>query len=98
MSGYGMTVPSGTVAMVRGIEVPSGGGMVMMGIVGVTTLHPRDMGKSELPPLLEVMSPSSVDSLRIVCSDGNPLRPFPRTWHMSHFLRRKGSGDQNGRR
>jgi hypothetical protein len=45
----------------------------VMGIDRVTMLHPQEMGKLELPPPLEAMSASSADSLRIVCSDGNPL-------------------------
>jgi hypothetical protein len=45
----------------------------MMRIVVVTRLHPREMGKPKLPLLLEVVSPSSTDSLRMVCSDGDPL-------------------------
>jgi hypothetical protein len=40
VSGCGMTVYSGTVRMVRGARVPSAGGVVVMGTVGVTTLHP----------------------------------------------------------
>jgi hypothetical protein len=47
--------------------------VVMMRIVVVTRLHPREMGKPELPPLLEVVSSSSADSSRMVCSDDNPL-------------------------
>jgi hypothetical protein len=31
--------------MVRGIGVPSSGGVVVMGTIGVTTLHPHEMGK-----------------------------------------------------
>jgi hypothetical protein len=73
MSGCGTTVHSGTIAMVRGIRVPSGGVVIVMGTDRVTMLHPQEMGKLELPPPLEAMSPSLADSLRIVCSDGNPL-------------------------
>jgi hypothetical protein len=36
-----------------------------------------EMGKSELPPLLEVVLPSSMNSSRIVCSDGGPLWLIP---------------------
>jgi hypothetical protein len=36
--------------MVRGIGVPFGSGMVVMGPVDVNTLQFREMGKSELPP------------------------------------------------
>jgi hypothetical protein len=53
--------------------VPFDGGVVVPGIDGVITLHSREMEKSELLPLLEVVLPSSVESSRMVCSDGNPL-------------------------
>jgi hypothetical protein len=68
VSGCVTVIYSGTVRMVRGTRVPSDGGVVLMGTVGVTMLHPREMGKLELPPPLEVVSSSSADSLRIVCS------------------------------
>jgi hypothetical protein len=68
-----MRVHSGTVAIARGIGVPFDGGVVVPGIDGVITLHSREMEKSELLPLLEVVLPSSVESSRMVCSDGNPL-------------------------
>jgi hypothetical protein len=58
VSSCGTIVSSGTVVMVRGVGVPSGGGVVVIGTVGVTILHPLEMGKSELPPPLEVVSPS----------------------------------------
>jgi hypothetical protein len=73
MSGCGMAVRDGTVGMVIGTRVPSGGGVVAMGMVGITTLQSREMGKPELPPSLEVESSSPVDSLRIACSDGDRL-------------------------
>jgi hypothetical protein len=53
--------------------VPFDGGMVVMGIVRVTMLHSREMGKLELPPLLEDVPPSLAESSRIVCSDGDLL-------------------------
>jgi hypothetical protein len=68
-----MIVQSRTIGMARGVRVPSNSGMVMTGTVGVTTLHPQEMGKSELPPPLEAVSLSLVDSSRIVCSDDDPL-------------------------
>jgi hypothetical protein len=49
VSGRGMSVHSGSIARVRGIEEPSNSGMVVMGTVGVTTLHSQEMGKPELP-------------------------------------------------
>jgi hypothetical protein len=49
MSGCGAVVHSWTVGMVRSVIVFSGGGLVMMGAVGVTTLHPRGSGNLELP-------------------------------------------------
>jgi hypothetical protein len=40
VSDCGVTLRSGTVGMVGSIRVPSSGGVVVMGIVGVTMLHP----------------------------------------------------------
>jgi hypothetical protein len=45
VSGCGMTIYSETVGMVRGTGVPSDGGVVVM-----VTLHPRGIGRPELPP------------------------------------------------
>jgi hypothetical protein len=59
--------------MVRGTGVPSGGSVVVMGTIGVTTLHPQGTGKMLLPSLAEAMLPSSEDSSRMVCIDGDPL-------------------------
>jgi hypothetical protein len=73
VSGCDTVIHSGTDRMVRGTGVSSSGGVVTMGTVRVTTLHPREMGRPKLPPLLEAVSPSSVDSSRMVCSDGDPL-------------------------
>jgi hypothetical protein len=73
VSRCGAAVHSGIVEMVRGIGVPSGGGVVVMGTVGVTMLHPREMGKSELPPLPEAVSPSLMDSSRMVSRDSDLL-------------------------
>jgi hypothetical protein len=58
--------------MVRCTGMPSDGGVVMMETVGITMLHPLEMGKPELPPPLEVVLPSSTDSSRMACSDGDP--------------------------
>jgi hypothetical protein len=75
VSSYGTVVRNGSVGMVRGTGVPSGGGVVVMGIVRITTLHPREMTKPELPPppRLEVVSSSLVDSSRKACSDIDPI-------------------------
>jgi hypothetical protein len=54
-------------------EALSDGGVVVMETIKITMLHPQEMGKSEVPFLLEVVSPSSVDSSRMVCSDNDPL-------------------------
>jgi hypothetical protein len=61
------------VGMVRGAEVPSGGGVVVMGMAGVTMFQPREIGKPELPPSLEVELSSLADSSRMACSDGYSL-------------------------
>jgi hypothetical protein len=71
--GCSMAVHSGTVGMVRCTGVPSDGGVVVMGTVVVTTLHPQEMGNSEFSPPLEAVSASLADSSRKVCSDGDQL-------------------------
>jgi hypothetical protein len=91
--GCSMVVCSGTVVMVRDTGVPSDGGVVVMGIVGVTMFHPQEIGKLKLPPPLEVVSPSSMDSSMIVCSDGNPLRTIPTNTMCESFP----SGERLGR-
>jgi hypothetical protein len=55
------------------VSLPTGGGVVVIGTDGVTTLHPLEMGKLELPPPLEAVSPSLVDSSRIVCIDSDTV-------------------------
>jgi hypothetical protein len=50
VTGYGAVVRSRTVRMVRGIRVPSSGGVVVMGTVGVTTFHPQEMGEAGVSP------------------------------------------------
>jgi hypothetical protein len=47
--GCGAAVHSGTVGMVRSTGVPFGGGVVVMGTLGVTTLQSRGPGELELP-------------------------------------------------
>jgi hypothetical protein len=49
----------------------------MMGSVEVTTLHPRGPRDPKLPPVLDVVSSSSEDSLRVAHSKGNPLWTIP---------------------
>jgi hypothetical protein len=44
-----------------------------MGMVGVTTLQSQGIGKPELSLLLEAELSSLADSLRMACSDGDPL-------------------------
>jgi hypothetical protein len=56
MFGCGTVVRNGTVGMVRCVRVLSGG-VVVMGIVRVTTLQPREMGKPELPSHLRLSHP-----------------------------------------
>jgi hypothetical protein len=73
VSDYGMVVYYRIIGMVRGVGVLSSGGVVVMGTVRATTLHTRELGKPEFPLPLQVVSSSSVDSSRIVCSDGNLL-------------------------
>jgi hypothetical protein len=55
-----------TVVMVWRAGVFSGAGVVMMGSVTVTTLHPQGSGYPELPLVPEVAPSSLEDSLRAV--------------------------------
>jgi hypothetical protein len=75
--GCAAAVRSWTVGMVRSVKVFSDGGVVAMGIVGVTTLHPRGPRNLELTPLPKAASPASEDSLKMVCKDGDPLCTIP---------------------
>jgi hypothetical protein len=77
MPGCGAAVRGYVVKMVRSARVFSGGGMVAMGTFGVTTLHPRGHGNPKLPPLPEAASPSSEDSSRTVCKEGDSLCTIP---------------------
>jgi hypothetical protein len=63
--------------MVRQVRGHFGSGVVAIGTGGVTTLHPREMGKPELSPSLEAESSSLVDSSRMACSDGDSLCAIP---------------------
>jgi hypothetical protein len=56
VSGCSAVIRSGIIGMARCARVPFGGNVVVMGIVRVGMLHPREMGKLEFPPPLEVVS------------------------------------------
>jgi hypothetical protein len=75
--GCGVAVRSGVVGMVRSTGVLSDDGVVAMGTIGVTTLHPRGPGRPELPPPPEAVSPLLYDSSRMMCRDGDPLCTIP---------------------
>jgi hypothetical protein len=66
-----------TVRMVWRARVPSRVGIVVMGSVGVTMLHPQGPGDSELPLVPEVAPSLSEVSSRVVCRDGIPLCTIP---------------------
>jgi hypothetical protein len=50
VSGCGAAVHGRTVRMVKSTRVLFGDGVVVMGTVWVTTLHPQGLGNPELPP------------------------------------------------
>jgi hypothetical protein len=50
-----------------------------MGVVDVSVLHTLGRGESDLSPSLEAESSSLGDSLRMACSDGDPLWVTPPT-------------------
>jgi hypothetical protein len=52
-------------------------GCCTTGMAGVTTLQSQRIVKLELSPSLEVELSSLVDSSRMACSDGDPLRTMP---------------------
>jgi hypothetical protein len=73
----GVAVRSETFRMVRSAGVFFGGGVVVMGTIRFTMLHPQGPENLKLPPPLEAASPSSEDSSRTVCKDGGPLCTIP---------------------
>jgi hypothetical protein len=60
-----------TIRMVRSA------GVVVIGTLGVTTLHPWALGEPELTPLPKAVPPSLEESLMAVCKDGEPLCTIP---------------------
>jgi hypothetical protein len=82
-----------TVGMVRSAGVFSSGGVVVMGTVGVTMLHPWGPGDPELPPSPEVVLLPSKDSSRMVCKDGDPLCIIPMNTAPELSPREKDSGN-----
>jgi hypothetical protein len=51
----------------------------MMGMAEITALHALGTGKMELSPSLKVESSSLGESLRMACSDSDPLQAMPST-------------------
>jgi hypothetical protein len=87
-----------TVGMVRSTDMFSSGGVVVMGTIRVTMLHPQGLGVRQLPPSLEAMPPSSEDSSRMVCKDGDPLCIIPMNTTPESSPREKDSGDRSDQR
>jgi hypothetical protein len=86
MFGCGAVVHSWTVGMVRSVIVFSGGGLVVMEAVGVTTLHPRGSGNPELPPSTKAVSPSLEDFSRMVCTKGDLFYTIPTNMTPESFI------------
>jgi hypothetical protein len=64
----------------------SGVGVTVMGLVGVTMLHPQGSGDPDLPSAPEVAWSSSEDSSRVVHREGDPLWTIHMNMaHESHF-------------
>jgi hypothetical protein len=61
------------VRMVWRTEMFSGIGVAVMGLVGVTMLHPQGLGNPKVPPTPEVAPSSLEDSSRVVCKHGDAL-------------------------
>jgi hypothetical protein len=99
--GCGIVVRSGMIAMVRGVKLPSSGGVVVMRIDGVTTLHFWVIGKPKPPPL-EAMLILSVEFSRMVCNDGDllraiPMKMAPESFHLLERLRLSTWSSMNSR-
>jgi hypothetical protein len=92
-----MTVHTMTVSPVRSARVLSSDGVVVMGTLGVTTLHPQGPKDLELPPSLEAAPPSSEESSGVVCKGGDPLCTIPMNKVLESPPRERDSGDQGGR-
>jgi hypothetical protein len=60
-----------TVGMVKSAEVFSNTVVVIMRTVRITMLHPQGLEDLKLPPSPEVVPPSSEESSRAVCKDGD---------------------------
>jgi hypothetical protein len=70
-------VRCGLVNVVWNVEVSSGHSVTVRGVEGIIVLHTLRRGELELSPLLEAESSSLGDSLRMSCSDGDPLWIMP---------------------
>jgi hypothetical protein len=66
-----------TVGMVRSTGVFSGTDVVVIGIVRVTIVHSHCQGIQSSPPSPMAVPPSSKESSRAVCKDGDPLCSIP---------------------
>jgi hypothetical protein len=65
------------IGAVSNIEVSSGGDVTVREVMGIIVLHTLKRGEPELSPSFEAESSSLGDSLRMACSDGDPLRVMP---------------------
>jgi hypothetical protein len=63
--------------MVGSGGVFSSAGVMVMGTICVTKLYPQGSGDLDLSPLPEAASPSSKESSRVLCKDGDPLCMIP---------------------
>jgi hypothetical protein len=69
-----------------------------MAMAEVAVLHALGTGKPKLSPSLEAESSSLGDSLRIACSDSDPLLVMPPTTMPELSLSGTDSSCQSGRR
>jgi hypothetical protein len=90
--GWGATVHTVTVGLVWRVGVSSSVGVVVMGSVGITMLHPRGVGDPELPRHLRWHRPHWKSPwgwcAEMVCH----CAPFLWIWHLSPPPREKDSG------
>jgi hypothetical protein len=86
VSGYGTVVHRGTIAMVRGVGVLSGRGVVVMGICDISMLYFQEMGKPELSPHLEAIVTHQRSPREWYAATMTHREPFPGSQRLSRSL------------
>jgi hypothetical protein len=90
----GAVVYTVTVRMVWSVRVVSSTSVVVMGTVGVTTLHPRGLGDPEPPQHPRRCRPRRKNPQGWCAKTMIHYAPFLQKWHLSPPRREKHSGGQ----